>query len=413
MGSDEFTVHLISTASMDFFRDNTLASFRNFCKEEIALDGDWRVALSEIIFLTKLNNVTDEEITYFRASEVVASKSNAGNRNTISRPYYGEKVFIKSGEYTFIEQLIDEIKTKLKDKIHFDASPQEITNSMSIWMNANEGISFPSPQIPSLLGYNAKLDENGEYHIGYKMIPSFDASYEGNELYESHFPYDLSSGTSLSFVYIDIIQYQTVGDAKAPLLRVIDSNRRIKNGSACSIEPNHRKNFTNLDYKKLFTSSVQSISVQLRTETGRLVPFAGTGKVVLTSSFPHFSGHYRQRGSGFGALAAGIGRVAIPFARRVILPAAKKLGRKLLMSAAPELIDVAMKKKSPKQALKNTVTKTARKQLGSGRRRRKTPMNGLRRKRSVGARKRKTTIRRKTRPVRSRADFFSNIKNDR
>ena len=138
MGSDEFTVHLISTASMDYFPDNTLASFRNFCKEEIALEGDWRVALSEIIFPTKLNNVTDEEFTYFRASEVVASKSNAGNRNTISRPYYGEKVFIKSGEYTFIEQLINEIKTKLKDKIHFDASPQEITNCMSIWMNANE-----------------------------------------------------------------------------------------------------------------------------------------------------------------------------------------------------------------------------------------------------------------------------------
>ena len=119
------------------------------------------------------------------------------------------------------------------------------------------------------------------------------------------------------------------------------------------------------------------------------------------ASLPHFSGHYRQRGSGFGALAAGIGRVAVPFARRVILPAAKKLGRELLMSAAPELIDVAMKKKSPKQ-------------LGGGRRsRRKTPMNGLRRRRSVGARKRKTTIRRKTRPVRSRADFFSNIKNDR
>ena len=106
MGSNEFTVHLISTASMDYFPDNTLASFRNFSKEEIiALDGDWRVALSGIIFPTKLNNVTDEEFTYFRASEVVASKSNAGNRITISRPYYGEKIFIKSGEYTFIEKI--------------------------------------------------------------------------------------------------------------------------------------------------------------------------------------------------------------------------------------------------------------------------------------------------------------------
>ena len=81
-------------------------------------------------------------------------------------------------------------------------------------MNANEGIPFPSPQIPSLLGYSAKLDENGEYHVGYKMIPSFDASYEGNELYEPHFPYDLPSGTNLIFVYIDIIQNQTVGMQK-------------------------------------------------------------------------------------------------------------------------------------------------------------------------------------------------------
>ena len=131
------------------------------------------------------------------------------------------------------------------------------------------------------------------------------------------------------------------------------------------------------------------------------------------ASLPHFSGLDRQRGSGFGALAAGIGRVAIQFARRVILPASKKLGRELLMSAAPELIDITMKKKTPKQALKNTVTKTARKQLGGGRRPRKIPVNGLRRRGSVGARKRKTTIQRKTRPGRNQADFFSNIKNDR
>ena len=120
------------------------------------------------------------------------------------------------------------------------------------------------------------------------MIPSFDASYERNELYESHVPYDLSSGTSTIFVYNDIFQYQTVGDA-----RVIDSNRCIKNGSACSIEPNHRKNFTNLDYKKLFITLVQSISVHLCTETGRLVPFAGTGKVVLILKFKRFDWMWR------------------------------------------------------------------------------------------------------------------------
>ena len=90
------------------------------------------------------------------------------------------------------------------------------------------------------------------------------------------------------FVYIDIFWNQTVGGAKAPLLHNIDSNRLIENGSACSIGPNHRKIVTNLDFKKLFTSSVQSISAQLGTESARLVLFAGTGKIVLTLQFKRF-----------------------------------------------------------------------------------------------------------------------------
>ena len=113
-------------------------------------------------------------------------------------------------------------------------------------------------------------------------------------------------------------------------------------------------------------------------------------------------------------MAAGIGHVAIPFARRVILPAAKKLGREFLMSAAPELIDVAVKKKSPKQALKkNTVTKIARKQLGDGRLRRKTPMNGLKKRMSVGGSKKKNNHSKKNQTSEKSSRFFSNIKNDR
>ena len=45
---------------------------------------------------------------------------------------------------------------------------------------------------------------------------------------------------------------------------------------------------------------------------------------------PHFSGYSRQRGSGFGSLAAGIGRVALPFAKKVLLPAVKSIGKDLV-----------------------------------------------------------------------------------
>ena len=85
------------------------------------------------------------------------------------------------------------------------------------------------------------------------------------------------------------------------------------------------------------------------------------------TSLPHFPGHYRQRGSGFGALAAGIGRVTSPLARRFILPTAKRIGKELLRQSAPELLDVVSSKKSPKQALKNTISNTVKKQTGGSR----------------------------------------------
>ena len=50
---------------------------------------------------------------------------------------------------------------------------------------------------------------------------------------------------------------------------------------------------------------------------------------------PHFASYNRQRGSGIGALAAGIGRVALPFAKNIILPAAKKNWQRITRSKCP------------------------------------------------------------------------------
>ena len=63
---------------------------------------------------------------------------------------------------------------------------------------------------------------------------------------------------------------------------------------------------------------------------------------------PYFSGHYRQRGSGFRAIATGIGRAALPITRNFPWPVAKKIGRELIVQAAPQLVKI-LPKKSPKQ----------------------------------------------------------------
>ena len=127
---------------------------------------------------------------------------------------------------------------------------------------------------------------------------------------------------------------------------------------------------------------------------------------------PHFSGHYRQRGSGFGALAMGIGQVALPLAQKILVPAAKRIGKELLVQAAPELIEIATRKKTPRQALKNTVKNKIKKQVGAGRS--KSHMSRKRRKTttSTTTRKRKTLFPKKRTPLRSRSNFFTKVRND-
>ena len=58
-----------------------------------------------------------------------------------------------------------------------------------------------------------------------------------------------------------------------------------------------------------------------------------------SNSMPHFSGHYRQRGSGFSVLAAGI---ALPLARQIIWPAAKKWKR-IASERCPRVIRICNK----------------------------------------------------------------------
>ena len=131
------------------------------------------------------------------------------------------------------------------------------------------------------------------------------------------------------------------------------------------------------------------------------------------TSLPHFSGHYRQRGSVFGALAAGIGRVALPLARRFILPTAKRIGKELLKQSVPENLDIVGNKKSSKQAIKNTISKTVKRQTGGSRRITSRRRKSIRSKPMKVGEKRRKAISTHRAPKRSRSDFSAKVKDDR
>ena len=65
-----------------------------------------------------------------------------------------------------------------------------------------------------------------------------------------------------------------------------------------------------------------------------------------SANFPIFRGHARQRERSFGALAKTLWRTAIPFIKKYIVPAAKRIQSNLFEIAAPEFEEVVSGQKS-------------------------------------------------------------------
>ena len=77
---------------------------------------------------------------------------------------------------------------------------------------------------------------------------------------------------------------------------------------------------------------------------------------------PIYRGVGRQRGRGVGAFAQFIGRTVIPFLRKYIVPAAKRVGADFLEFAVPEIAEVVGGRNNFKTAAKSVGTQTLRKQ---------------------------------------------------
>ena len=85
---------------------------------------------------------------------------------------------------------------------------------------------------------------------------------------------------------------------------------------------------------------------------------------------PFNRGVGRQRGRGFGGLAQVFGRAVIPFLRKYIVPAAKRVGADLMEFVVPEIAEVVGGRKNIKTAAKSVGRQTLRKRLGRGSRKR-------------------------------------------
>ena len=99
-----------------------------------------------------------------------------------------------------------------------------------------------------------------------------------------------------------------------------------------------------------------------------------------TLELPYYKSIRRQRGRGLGALAQVIGRTAILFLRKYIVPNGTRAGADLLEFAVPEVVDVISGKKNFKTAAKDVGRQTMRKQHGGSKQKRIIPVKNLKRR---------------------------------
>ena len=72
------------------------------------------------------------------------------------------------------------------------------------------------------------------------------------------------------------------------ILRIIENTKQVQDGKLLNTSTTAHYVFTELQFKKLITSTIEEIRIELMSITEQKVPFVGTGQVALTLEFRKF-----------------------------------------------------------------------------------------------------------------------------
>ena len=244
--ADSYYVTLPSNSSMDVNPSNTLTHYRVNLPSAMIFDGDWEVALAEFSYPHRWLNVIE------------------GHNHIFCSAGEGDQVHvhkIPEGYYPTPEDLISRIDPPISHdklvRIKYNRFIQKII------VKTEEGVRLAlAKRLASLMGF----DEGGEI-TGVEKAPRV---------------INLRPVQSM-FIYTDIIEYNVVGDIRAPLLRIVNVDGEY--GQTVT------KTFVAPHYVPLKQKAVNTIEIDIRDDTGRFIPFMD-GKVVAKL-------HFRRRRSSY------------------------------------------------------------------------------------------------------------------
>lgn len=280
--NEQFYLTLPSNSSSIYYPGNTVANYKTHLPRTVQLAGTWEVAVVEVHFPCSFLTVDDNTVIYvYRSSEgkpiytghLLDPDSLAVEQQSISKrdlSVQGLKINknksfvpgvvtakLPSGNYTRVEDVIDAINSH-EDLIgiavfEYDTKKVEIRLSESV-----DQIEM-SHRLALQLGFDP---EENDLKTNNKSVR----------------PANMLLGLPAQmYIYCDIVEPQLIGDTMAPLLQIINIDTANYVYGA-----NRFVQFSTPHYVPLLKTSFESLEIDLRDNTGDLLPFHfGTSCVKL------------------------------------------------------------------------------------------------------------------------------------
>ena len=258
---ESFTIELVSNASGELFPDNTLSSFTNFLPEQLNLEGQWEVAISEISYPSMYQNITEGKFKFF--DEELSKSTSTYN--------------LEPGLFTSITDIVEAMNRLIQERNNHNETCITVkvsrrTQKVVIMLaNDNSGLAFCSSDLGHIFGNNVGNE--------------FGVLMKGKGPHEPEFAYDIDRIHSL-MIYSDLVEYNIIGDTKIPLLRCFPFISKLKGGDIITTgQYMNYQTFSNLQFRHLLKNSFDSIHIDLRDTSGEKIPFVSVGITRLVLMF--------------------------------------------------------------------------------------------------------------------------------
>ena len=173
--------------------------------------------------------------------------------------------------------ILDAMNTLLRKRhnhseSYFTVKVSRRTQKVTIYLaNEGSGFAFFSTDLGNFFGSNV------DYHFGVML--------RGKGPHKPELPYDIVRIHSL-VIYTGMIEYNIVGDAKAPLLRCCLFISKPKAGDIITTgRYMSYQTFSNLQFRPLLKNSFHSTHIDLRDTSGEKIPFVFVGITRLLFVF--------------------------------------------------------------------------------------------------------------------------------